>query len=429
MKRTLSILSLGLLMLAPISAQNYKIQTDSMAKAMVEENHRTRKVASYRICADSLRRYIHSNYTNGGNMNGSSYSCQIIAPVCGSDEKLRRVVSNVIDELSRFPYLQKYSEQIDDGATFRGRYIVKLRPELRDTSAYFFLKYDRNLIVLNQSSDIKLKMPAKTIAAPRSTTSDEVLSVWKSLKEHFYITAHSDAMIGSNGYSAKSKYFYVTNPAPSEGAETCIERLRVDDKDKRQWSLLHSFMELAGKEESTAYGMFHNESLAFRKDTCEYYYACHTYPNGLSEFIGIAHEDSVTYLVHANSSEPGLCVGNWGKQIWLSEQEFKDEVMKERVFLGVWVHDEATDVLLNTAKVTTLDADDNKVDLTEPIVNNTSAYGGTYRYFCSVLRRNYYKIIIEAEGYEPAYGEMTVQPDEQQKQIHIYLKPKSGKLH
>jgi len=184
---------------------------------------------------------------------------------------------------------------------------------------------------------------------------------------------------------------------------------------------------MAGREQGTVYGTFHNLDQTFRNDSCEYHYACHTYSNGLVDFIGAVHEDSITYLIHATNEDPGICVGGWGKWIWMSEKEHWAELAKTRVFLGVWIHDASTDKLLNTAKIATMDKNGKVVDVSEPRVNSITRGGEQYRYFCSVLRRDYYKIKVEAEGYESAYGELTLQPDEPEKQIHIYLKPKAKK--
>ena len=93
----------------------------------------------------------------------------------------------------------------------------------------------------------------------------------------------------------------------------------------------------------------------------------------------------------------------------------------------MWVHDEVTDKLLNTAKITIVDKDGQVVSINEPSAFSVLRGKSIWRYYCSALRRDYYKVNVEAEGYEPAYGELTLQPDEPEKQIHIYLKPKPGK--
>lgn len=428
MKRLFSILTLGLLMLTPVSAQNYKIQTDSMIDEMLKKDREEEEQLKprYRICADSLLSYISREY--GGRKGWTSLSNQIAAPVSGDDDKLRRVTSQIISELSQFPYLQQYSEQIDDGNSLRGRYIVKLKPEGRDTSAYVFLKYDRNLLVFRQSHNEQLKKPSRT-AAVSSTTADEELSLWRRLRDDFYLYCITENInvqvkIRFSIYSGREKQMncFVSSPAPEVGTRIKEELIRFDDKNSRLFSGFHNNMEMVGKEQGTVYGTLYNTDQAF--DSCAYHYACHTFSNGLSEVIGVAHEDSITYLVRATSEEPGIYVGSWGKWSWMSEEELRAEVAKMKVVLGVWIHDEATDKFLNTAKIVTEDKDGQVVDTTEPLVFPVVKGKEEYRYFCSVLRRDYYKIKVEADGYEPAYGELTLLPDETDKQIHIYLKPK-----
>ena len=432
MKRFLTIWALGLLMLTPASAQNYKIQTDSMAWAMVKKSNaeRERLKPRYQICADSLLNYIRRHY--GGRPVWSSLSYQISAPVSGDDDKLRQITSHIINELSRFPYLQQYSERIDDGTSLRGRYVVKLKPEGKDTSAYVFLKYDRNLIMFKQSHNELLKTPSRTVSVS-STTVDDELSLWRGLIDKFYlycikndVSLQTKIMLREY-HGGKQIGCYVSNPAPQIGTRTKEELVRFDDKDSTCFYGFCNEMEMAGREQGTVYGTFHNLDQTFRNDSCEYHYACHTFSNGLVDFIGVAHEDGITYLIHATNENPGICVGGWGKLNWMSEEELNAEIAKTRVFLGVWIHDASTDKLLNTAKIRTEDKDGKVVDVSEPRVNSISRGGEQYRYFCSVLRRDYYKIKVEAEGYEPAYGELTLQPDEPEKQIHIYLKPKAKK--
>ena len=115
----------------------------------------------------------------------------------------------------------------------------------------------------------------------------------------------------------------------------------------------------------------------------------------------------------------------WGKFNFMSEEESKAEVSKNRVFFGVWVHDEVTDKLLNTAKLSILDDDGKVVNTDEPYVHTVTRWGEEYRYFCYALRREHYIIKVEADGYEPAYGELTIKPDQSGEQIHIYIKPKN----
>lgn len=432
MKQHFAIMAFGLLMLLPASAQNYKIQTDSIFETMFgkirEENISSEP--RYMVCADSLVDYIYRHY--GGSKMWGTFRCQISSPVEGDDDKLRQVTSHIIDELSRFPHLQRYSEQIDDGTSLRGRYIVKLKPEGSDTSAYAFLKYDRNLIVFRQSHNERLKTPSHAVSV-NSTTADEELSLWRDLRDDFYDNcmlseANLQVKIQFSKFDGKErKGCYVSNPAPKDGTRFKKILLRFDDKDFISFNIIRKKMNVAGREQGCVSGVFRNDNLFYGKDTCEYYYACRTFPNGLAEFIGATHEDSVTYLVHATSEDPGMYIGAWGKTDFMPREEITKERIKNRAFLGVWVHDEVTDKLLNTAKITIVDKDGQVVSINEPSAFSVLRGKSIWRYYCSALRRDYYKVNVEAEGYEPAYGELTLQPDEPEKQIHIYLKPKPGK--
>jgi hypothetical protein len=43
----------------------------------------------------------------------------------------------------------------------------------------------------------------------------------------------------------------------------------------------------------------------------------------------------------------------------------------------------------------------------------------------TVPRRDYYKIKVEADGYETGYGEIWIKDDKDPEQIEIFLKPKN----
>lgn len=425
-KRTLSLIALGLLLLTPAQAQNYRVLNDSIFMANIIA-HRNAPEPRYRDCTDSLINYVVQNY--GGHGAYSSDYLQISVPVSGDDEKLRRVTAHIIGELSQFTHLQQYSERIDDGTSLRGRYIAKLQPECGDTSAYVFLKYDRNLLVLKQSSNISLQMSSRTKAAFSTTnTADESLSIWQELREKYYqlgywINGNDRIMFSYRIYESGGESLYITNPAPVSGSKTRFELIRKDDKNKYVFNNFRNKMELAGKEEGTTYGLLHNSGTLF-PDTCKYYYVCHTYPNGLAEFIGITHEDSVTYLMHATSETPGLIVNRWGKTNWMTEKEATDFYNQHRAFLGIWVSDANTKKSLNTAKLTTLDSTGNVIDYKEPMANRIAKNRPVYRYLCIVQPRNYYKIKVEAKGYETGYGEIWVKDGQEPDQIEVFLKPK-----
>ena len=427
-KRILFLVALCLLLLTRASAQNYKIQTDSIVEAMTDKDMKNWKIPDYQICFDSLLNYVDHIY-GGGTESVGTMSRWVSVPVSGSDDQLRKTTSHIISKLSRFPHLQEYREHIDDGTSLRGRYIVKLRPERGDTSVYALLKYDRQLLILKISCNEALRIPSGTSVSTTSSNEEE-LSVWRMLRDEFYFNCkytNNTAQIKYTffNYKPSGKWSFTTTPAPRTGSEVKGEILRINDENGFWLSRIRKQMELAGKEKGTINGVFQNKNQVARDDTCHYYYACRTLSNGLSEFIGGSHEDSITYLIRATSEDPGLCMHAWGKFNFMSEEESKAEVSKNRVFFGVWVHDEVTDKLLNTAKLSILDDDGKVVNTDEPYVHTVTRWGEEYRYICYALRREHYIIKVEADGYEPAYGELTIKPDQSGEQIHIYIKPKN----
>ena len=420
-------------MLTPASAQNYRVLTDSIFNTYISVQNETSEPV-YRNCFRHLKDYIRSNY--GGQegwtiMSGNAQ--QISAPVSGDDDKLRQVTSYIIDQLSRYPYLQQYSERIDDGHSLRGRYIIKLSPEESDTSAYVFLKYDRKLLVLRHSWNQSLRMPTNG-ASSKTNPADEELSLWRKLRDDFYFTTMNgkknvDIKYLFRTYRTGGKGFYITNPAPDEEQKTKMELVRIDDIDSTFFYKICKDIELAGREEGTIIGQKKHDSW-FTQSTNNsslHHYACHTFPNGLSEFIGIVYEDSVSFLIRATSEQRGLIVNSWGKTNWMSENEINAMVLKENCYLGVWVYDAVTKKSMNNAKVTTLDDEGNVIDHREPIIETPWKGKSYYRYFCFVPRRSHYKFKVEAEGYETVYVEMILKEDETQKQIEVFLKPKAKK--
>jgi hypothetical protein len=423
MKRLLTLWFFSLLMLTSASAQNNLVITDSIFEAEMQGFINAPK-PTYLLCIDSLIKYVRDNYGDNTKCASSSLYKQVMAPVSGSDEILRRVTSHIIKQLSRFSHLQQYSELKDEKNNLQGRYIVKFRPEGNDTSAYAFLKYDRNLILLRYSRNLALESPKK--AAPTPNPIDEELSLWHQLKNRFEIICMGDIDVKYQfrSYRKGPKPFFLTTPAPAVNSRTKMELLRIKDKGAFQFNFLCGYMELAGREEGTINGKLMNDNrFLINKDTCHYFYACHTFSNGLSEFIGVTHEDSITYLVRATSEKPGLCVNHWGKTNWMTPEEIKAITISDYQHLGVWVYDAETKKSINKAKLTTTDDEGNVLDLSEPYPDTPWADRLIYRYHCVVQRQSHYKIKIEAEGYETAYAKMTVKEDENGKQIEVYLKP------
>ena len=424
MKRLLTIWILGLLMQIPVSAQNYRVKNDSIFDAEIDRFMNAPKPA-YLLCIDSLMQYIKDNYGDKTKCTSSSLYKQVTAPVSGSDERLRQLTSHIIKQLSRLPSLQQYSELKDDKNYLQGRYIVKFRPEGNDPSAYAFLKYDRNLILLRYSRNQALESPKKAVLTPSPV--DEELSLWHQLKSRFEIICMGDIDVKYQfrSYRGGPKAFFLTTPAPTINSRTKMELLRVKDKDAFQFNFLCGYMELAGREEGTINGKLTNDNrFLIKKDTCQYFYACHTFSNGLSELIGVTHEDSITYLVRATSEKPGLCVNDWGKTNWMTPEEIKAMTISDYRQLGVWVYDAETKKSINKAKLTTTDDEGNVLDLSEPYPDTPWAGELLYRYHCVVQRQSHYIVKVEADGYETAYAEITLSDDEESQQIEVYLKPK-----
>ena len=436
-KRTLSLIAISLLLLTPAQAQNYRVVTDSIFDNIYKilDSH-SNPIPCYRTCVDSLIEYVRRNY-EGKSSSRTEYT-QVFASVNGSDEKLRKVKTHIMDKLLHFNHLQQFSEQIDDGTSLRGRYIAKLQPECGDTSAYVFLKYDRNLLVLKQSSNDNLKwsIPINTPTRSHShvtattvkATPDESLSLWRKLRDDFYNISIIDkrnvqVKFRFSTYRAEDTGFYLTDPAPANGSKMKFELMRIDDQDTFFFSSFRDYMELAGREEGTVNGSRHVKETVI-PDTCQYYYACHTFPDGLAEFIGVTHEDSVTYLIRATSETPGLIVNHWGKTDWMTESELKEAWKNKFTLLGIWVYDADTKKSLSIAKITTLNGKGQAIDVAAPRLTTPWKRKPFYRYVCRVPWYNYYKIKVEAKGYETGYGEIWVKDGQEPDQIEVFLKPK-----
>ena len=433
-QRILSLVAFCLLLQIPTQAQYYRVMTDSTFEANIKALRRL-PTPSYRICADSLIEYVSRNYESN-RFSRTEYT-QVSALISGCNEQLRQVTAHIIDKLLRLHCLEQYSEQIDDGKTLRGRYIAKLQPEGNDTTAYVLLKYDRNLLVLKQSSNDNLKLPQRTQEATAKqvdgtnwgANAEESLSLWRQLRNEFYgisIIENCNVQVKYmlRTYEPGGVGIYLTNPAPTAGSRMKFEMMHIDDKYTHQFRHFLEQMELAGKEEGTVNGLLHN-TLPVIPDTCQYYYACHTFPDGRAEFIGVTHKDSITYLTRATSETPGLVVNPWGEYSWMTREELKAIWKDKYTQLGIWVFDTDTKKSLNTARLMTLDSEGQAIDSRPPQAFPFKRNYPLYRYMYTVPRRDYYKIKVEADGYETGYGEIWIKDDKDPEQIEIFLKPKT----
>ena len=323
MKRFFSTIVLGLMAWTTIFAQGTP-QQDKMHKESSAE-----PVTTYEECMDSLITYVLHRYGGTSRYFGST-THELSSPVRGDDDKLRMVSSHIVERLSVLNSLQAYSEHIDDGQDLRGRFIMKLKPEGNDTSAFVLAKYDRRTIILKLLRNKSINLPAATGNDHKvANASDDIfdstisreLTTWKDLRREFYhasMAGYREVHVKWSHYSyeAEDEYkLFVTTPAPDKYALSKQELIQLEDSVKWAYENMCFSINIAGQEEGSAQGVLSNPNPDM-KDNCEYHYAVHTMPNGLTEFIGVTHEAGVTYLVRATSEEPGLCVWPWGKTAW-----------------------------------------------------------------------------------------------------------------
>ena len=192
MNRTILMIAFGLLIQATASAQSKTSNAESKTsgsesttpyvdKLFDELSHRPHP--SYRRGVDSLIAYVKQNY--GGSGVSKAKTIQFSAPTNGSDDKLRRVSRHIVERLSQFPTLVTFSERTDNGTALNGRYIAKLKPEDRDTSAYVLLKYDRQTLSLMLCQDKNISPQLNT--AHRTPAEEEPTSAWHTLRDFFYL--------------------------------------------------------------------------------------------------------------------------------------------------------------------------------------------------------------------------------------------------
>ncbi len=323
MKRILSIIVLGLMAWTTAFSQGTPQQDQKFKESSAEP------AMSYQACIDSLITYVSHRYGGTSRWTGLSMH-ELSSPVSGDDNKLRKVSSHIAERLSTLNCLQAYSERIDDGQDLRGRFIMKLKPEGIDTSAYVLAKYDRRTIILKLLRNKSITLPAATGSANKATNaSDDMfnsaigreLTAWKDLRRDFYHASRAgDREVhvkwSHYSYEAEDEYkLFVTTPAPDKYALSKQELIQLEDSDKWAYENICFTINIAGQEEGSSQGVLSNPNPDM-KDNCEYHYAVHTMPNGLTEFIGVTHEAGITYFVRATSEEPGLCVWPWGKTAW-----------------------------------------------------------------------------------------------------------------
>ena len=180
---------------------------------------------------------------------------------------------------------------------------------------------------------------------------------------------------------------------------------------------------IAGNEEGSSQGVLSNPNPDI-KDSCEYHYAVHTTPNGLTEFIGVTHEAGVTYLVRATSEEPGLCVWPWGKTAWVQEEETN----KDEAGVGVFVIDDEANQTIKDARLTFYEPDKKTVIKTNKSkVQAIDGIGKIHRHTSWLPIRKRYIVKVEADGYETAWGEIALNEEKMMGTTEVLLHKASRK--
>ena len=380
---------------------------------------------SYRACVDSLSTYILKRY---GGMRKQSYAAdEVTAPVKGSEEKLREVSSHIVNRLSSLNSLQTYSERIDDGNELRGRLILKLHPEGEDTTAYIFAKYDLITIIVKLLTDKAIDISANPRNTNRSWKEDE-LSLWKKLRKEFYgLGSNVDRNVQMKWnigafFKDDGTPFFVTTPAPEQGNEMLWQFVQINDSNKWEFNSTLHLLKLAGKEDGSTYGVLTNK--ASGADSCHYYYASRTKPDGQSEMFGVTHEDGISYFIRATSEEPGLFAIPWGRTLWEKNQESENDSL---TVIAVYVIDETTNKTIKDAKLTFMKPDRKTVIETKDY--RVAPMGrDIYRHGCWLPPHDRYILKIEVEGYKTEWAEIT--PDKEVEkgkfsaQIEVGLQPK-----
>lgn len=429
MKHIFSTIVISLMAWTTTFAQN----TPRLDQMLIESSKAP--VTTYDECMDSLITFVLHRYGGASHWSGLTIH-ELSSPVRGDDNKLRMISSHIAERLSVLNSLQAYSERIDDGQDLRGRFVMKLKPEGNDTSAYVFAKYDRRTIILKLLKNKSITLPATTGNASKvANTSGDILgsavsrelTAWKDLRREFY---HES--MGRNvqvkwthcSYDEQDEYkFFVTTPAPDDYALSKQELIQLNDSDKRAYERVCFAIEIAGQEEGSSQGVLSNPSPDM-KDSCEYHYAVHTMPNGLTEFIGVTHEAGVTYLVRATSEEPGLCVWPWGKPAWVQEEETN----KDEVAVGVYVIDDEANKTIKDARLTFYEPDKKTVIKTNKSrVWTVDGKGKIHRHVSWLPIRKHYMVKVEADGYETAWGEITLNEEKMQGRTEVLLHKASRK--
>ena len=420
MKRTIFVIAFASMVCLTTSAQTPRV--DQMMK---ERASMPWTETSYRACVDSLSTYILKRY---GGMHQQSYAVnEVTAPVKGNDDKLRKVTSHIVNRLSSLNSLQAYSERIDDGNELRGRLILKLRPESEDTTAYIFAKYDRNTIIVRLLTDRAIDISANPRNTNRSWKEDE-LSLWKKLRKGFYgLGSYVDRNVQMKWHFVhfdknNEDHFFISTPTPEQRNEVLWQFVQINDSSRWEFDSTLDLLELAGKENGSTYGVLTNK--ASRADSCHYYYAFRTKPDGQSEMFGVTHEDCISYFFHATSEEPGLFAIPWGKTFWERNQENKNDSL---TVIAVYVIDETTNKTFKDAKLTFMKPDRKTVIETKDYI--VARMGrGIYRHACWLQPHDRYILKVEVEGYKTEWAEIT--PDKEVEKgrfnarIEVGLQPK-----
>jgi len=273
-----------------------------------------------------MEKYWGSYVTRGGNIEDIPHMTEThyVADVDGNITELRQVVNKVCHKLEQLPYLQAYTERIDEANDLRGRYILKLKPEGQDTLVYFIFKYTPQLVTFklsrNAGIDFSKSVPVKTTS--KNDFTDRYLSCWKELQHQFdferqFVTDLSDQRYNGFWYQPDmhkdNPDIVVAFADPNQKEDvfyTDVYRLKLDKNEYNSDSFLHyeygRILKRAGSEEGCQYGQ---KTI----DGVTYHYATRIENDGRRELYGIAIDEEYVYYLHVHYVNAGGAVWAWVK--------------------------------------------------------------------------------------------------------------------
>ena len=272
-----------------------------------------------------MEKSFGSYVTRGGNIEDvpQMVETHYVADVTGDIAELRQVVNKACHKLEQLPYLQAYTERIDEANDLRGRYILKLKPEGQDTLVYFIFKYTPQLVTFklsrNAGIDFAKSVPAKT--TPKSDITDQYLSSWKELQHQFdferqFVTDLSDQRYNGFWYDPvmhkDNPNIVVAFADPNQKEDvfyTDVYRLKIEEGYNSDSFLHYEYgrvLKRAGNEEGCQYGQ---KTI----DGVTYHYATRVESDGRRVLYGIAIDGEYVYYLHVHYANAGGAVWAWVK--------------------------------------------------------------------------------------------------------------------